>query len=125
MNKPYVSVVIAALNEEAAIGKVINDVPREIANEIIVVDNGSTDRTAEVAAATGACVVAEPERGYGRAFRAGLHSLSADCEIVVFLDGDGSDYPEMMNRLVDPISEGTHDVAISSLTRGRRERESM
>src|SRR5258708_1236003 len=99
MNKPYVSVVIAALNEEAAIGNVINDVPRRIADEIIVVDNGSTDRTAEVAAAAGARVVTEPQPGYGRAFRAGLRSLSADSEIVVFLAGDGSDYPEMMNRL--------------------------
>src|SRR5438874_5181645 len=125
MNKPYVSVIIAALNEEEAIGKVINGVPRQIADEIIVVDNGSTDRTAEVAAAAGARVVTEPQRGYGRAFRAGLRSLSADCKIVVFLDGDGSDYPEMMNRLVEPISEGTYDFVISSRTRGRRERGSM
>jgi len=123
--KPYVSVIIAALNEEEAIANVVASVPREIADEVIVVDNGSTDRTAEVAAATGACVVAEPERGYGRAFRAGLHSLSAECEIVVFLDGDGSDYPEMMNRLVEPIIEGTHDFVISSRTRGRREPGSM
>ncbi|HXM49176.1 MAG TPA: glycosyltransferase, partial [Pyrinomonadaceae bacterium] len=55
----------------------------------------------------------------------GLRSLSADCKIVVFLDGDGSDYPEMMNRLVEPIIEGTHDFVISSRTRGRRERGSM
>ena len=123
--KPYVSVIIAALNEEEAIANVIASVPREIADEVIIVDNGSTDRTAEVAAATGARVVAEPERGYGRAFRAGLHSLSADCEIVVFLDSDGSDYPEMMNRLVEPIIEGTHDFVISSRTRGRREPGSM
>src|SRR5258708_6299271 len=123
--KPYVSVIIAALNEEEAIGKVINDVPRQFADEIIVVDNGSTDRTAEVAAAAGARVVTEPQRGYGRAFRAGLRSLSADCEIIVFLDGDGSDCPEMMNRLVEPISEGTCDFVISSRTRGRRERGSM
>jgi len=125
MNKAYVSVVIAALNEEAAIGKVINDVPREIADEIIVVNNGSTDRTAEVAAAAGARVVTEPQRGYGRAFRAGLRSLSADCKIVVFLDGDGSDYPEMMDRLVEPIIKRTHDFVISSRTRGRREPGSM
>src|SRR5882762_3390489 len=125
MNKPYVSVVIAALNEEEAIGKVINDVPRQIADEIIVVDNGSTDRTAGVAAAAGARVATEPQPGYGRAFRAGVCSLSADCKIVVFLDGDGSDYPEMMSRLVEPIIKGTHDFVISSRTRGRRERGSM
>src|SRR5258708_32115998 len=125
MKKPNVSVVIAALNEEAAIGKVISDVPRRIADEIIVVDNGSSDRTAEVAAAAGARVVTEPQRGYGRAFRAGLRSLSADCEIVVFLEGAGSDYPEMMNRLVEPIIKGTHDFVISSRARERREPGSM
>src|SRR5882724_1716443 len=123
--KPFISVIIAALNEEEAIIKVINDVPRQIADEIIVVDNGSSDRTAEVAAAAGARVVTEPQWGYGRAFRAGVRSLSADSEIVVFLDGDGSDYPEMMNRLVEPIIKGTHDFVISSRTRGRRERGSM
>ncbi len=96
MNKPYVSVII-----------------------------GSTDHTAEVATAAGARVVTEPQRGYGRAFRAGVCSLSADCKIVVFLDGDGSDYPEMMSRLVEPIIKGTHDFVISSRTRGRRERGSM
>ncbi len=123
--KPYVSVIIAALNEEEAIGKVINDVPRQIADEIIVVDNGSTDRTAEVAAAAGARVVTEPQRGYGRAFRAGLRSLSADCEIVGFLDGDGSDVPEQMEVLVQPIVDGTHDFVLGSRILGRREQGSM
>jgi len=123
--KPYVSVIIAALNEEEAIANVVASVPRDIANEIIVVDNGSTDRTAEVAAAAGARVVAESQRGYGRAFRAGLRAISPDCKIVVFLDGDGSDYPEMMNQLVEPIIEGAHDFVVSSRTRGRRERGSM
>src|SRR5437870_12058105 len=123
--KSFVSVIIVTLNEEAAIGEVVRKVPRDIADEVIVVDNGSTDRTAKVAVAAGARVVTEPRRGYGRAFRAGLRSLSADCKIVVFLDGDGSDYPEMMSRLVEPISEGTYDFVISSRTRGRRERGSM
>jgi len=123
--KPYVSVIIAALNEEAAIAQVIQAVPHHIAHEIIVVDNGSTDRTAEVALAAGARLVREPRRGYGRAFRAGLRSISPDCEIVVFLDGDGSDYPEMMDRLVEPIIEGTHDFVVSSRTRGQREAGSM
>src|SRR5215212_7682741 len=104
--KPFVSVIIAALNEEAAIAKVIDSVPRNLADEIIVVDNGSKDRTAEVAAAAGARVVKEPIPGYGRAFRAGLRSIAPKCEIVVFLDGDGSDCPETMDRLVTPIIEG-------------------
>jgi glycosyltransferase involved in cell wall biosynthesis len=124
-SKPYISVIIAALNEEEAIANVIGAIPRDLMDEIIVVDNGSTDRTAEVASMTAARVVREPLRGYGRAFRAGLRSLSPECEIVVFLDGDGSDCPEMMDRLVRPIIEGTHDFVIGSRTRGHREPGSM
>ena len=123
--KPLVSVIIAALNEEEAIGKVVKEVPRHIADEIIVIDNGSTDRTAEVAEAAGAGIVTEPRRGYGRAFRAGLNVISPESQIIVFLDGDGSDYPEMMDRLVNPIIEGTHDFVIGSRTRGQREAGSM
>ena len=123
--KPFISVIIAALNEEAAIAHVIDSVPRNVADEILVVDNGSKDRTAEVAITAGARVVKEPVPGYGRAFRAGLRSISPECEIVVFLDGDGSDCPEQMDRLVDPIIEGTADFVIGSRTRGRREPGSM
>ena len=122
---PYISVIIAALNEEAAIADVIRSVPRDLVSEIVVVDNGSRDRTAEVATTAGARVVKEPVPGYGRAFRAGLRSLSTECEIVVFLDGDGSDCPEMMDRLVTPIIEGKADFVIGSRTQGRRERGSM
>ena len=123
--RPYTSVIIAALNEEAAIGKVIESVPKDLVDEIVVVDNGSTDRTAEVASAAGARVANENIRGYGRAFRAGLRSISPECEIVVLLDGDGSDYPEMMDRLVTPIVEGKADFVIGSRTRGNRESGSM
>jgi glycosyltransferase involved in cell wall biosynthesis len=122
---PFVSVIIAALNEEEAIANVINSVPQDVADEIVVVDNGSRDRTAEIAAAAGARVVKEPVAGYGRAFRAGLRSISPECEIVVFLDGDGSDCPEMMERLVTPIREGKSDFVIGSRTRGQREAGSM
>jgi len=125
MTKPYISVIIAALNEEAAITKVIHAVPRDVADEIVVVDNGSKDRTAEVALGAGARVVKEPIPGYGRAFRAGLRSISPECEIVVFLDGDGSDCPEMMDQLVNPIIGGTADFVIGSRTRGSREPGSM
>ena len=125
MTRPYISVIIAALNEEAAIGKVIDSVPKDLADEIVVVDNGSKDRTADVASAAGARVVKEPVAGYGRAYRAGLRSISPECEIVVFLDGDGSDYPEMMDRLVKPIIEGAADFVIGSRTRGSREPGSM
>lgn len=124
-SKPYISVIIAALNEEAAIANVIKAVPAHLADEIVVVDNGSTDRTAEIASRAGARVVTEPVQGYGRVFRAGLRAISPRCEIVVFLDGDGSDYPEMMDRLVIPIIEGTSDFVIGSRTRGHREPGSM
>ena len=120
-----VSVVIPALNEEETIGAVVRAVPREIASEVIVVDNGSDDRTAERALEAGARVVSEPRRGYGRACMAGAKAVAPRCEIIVFLDGDGSDCPELMARLVGPIAAGTHDFVIGSRTRGRREPGSM
>ena len=125
MSRPFVSVIIAALNEEAAIANVIKSVPGDLADEIVVVDNGSKDRTAEIATAAGARVVKEAVAGYGRAFRAGLRAISPQCEIVVFLDGDGSDCPEMMDRLVTPIVEDKSDFVIGSRTRGNREPGSM
>jgi glycosyltransferase involved in cell wall biosynthesis len=123
--KPFISVIIAALNEEEAITNVINSVPKDLTDEIVVVDNGSKDRTAQIATAAGAQVVNEPIAGYGRAFRTGLRSISSKCDIVVFLDGDGSDCPEMMDRLVTPIIEGKADFVIGSRTRGNREAGSM
>jgi len=97
----------------------------KVPDEIIVVDNGSTDRTADRACAAGARVIPEPRRGYGRACAAGVRSLSPECDIVVFLDGDGSDCPEFVNHLVDPILAGKYDFVIGSRTRGRREPGSM
>jgi glycosyltransferase involved in cell wall biosynthesis len=123
--RPLISVLIAALNEEEAIANVINSVPKDLADEIVVVDNGSKDRTAEIAKAAGARVITEPIPGYGRAFRAGLRAISPECGIVVFLDGDGSDCPEMMYRLVTPIVEGKCDFVIGSRIRGNREAGSM
>ncbi|HWP45100.1 MAG TPA: glycosyltransferase family 2 protein [Blastocatellia bacterium] len=120
-----VSVVIPALNEEATIAEVVRAVPSEIAGEVIVVDNGSDDLTAARAEEAGARVVFEPRRGYGRACRAGVGALREGCEIVVFLDGDGSDRPELMERLVRPIAEGKYDFVIGSRTRGHREPGSM
>ena len=123
--KAFVSVVIPALNEEEPIADVVHAVPREIASEVIVADNGSDDRTAERAREAGARVVSEPRRGYGRACRAGVAGVAPECEIIVFLDGDGSDCPELMARLVEPIKAGTHDFVIGSRTRGQREAGSM
>src|SRR5947207_6773742 len=121
-----VSVIIPALNEEEPIASVVRECfETNIPSVIIVVDNGSTDRTAERAREAGAKVVSEPRHGYGRACLAGIRALAPESEIVVFLDGDGSDCPEFMNQLVDPIATGTHDFVIGSRTRGQREPESM
>jgi glycosyltransferase involved in cell wall biosynthesis len=122
----FISVVIPALNEEEPIGGVVREcLATKIPREVIVVDNGSTDRTAERAREAGANVVSEPTPGYGRACAAGVRALSSECVVVVFLDGDGSDRPEFMNRLVEPIVAGTHDFVIGSRTRGQREPGSM
>jgi len=121
-----VSVIIPALNEEEPIMGVVRALAAtKVPDEIIVVDNGSTDRTADRACAAGARVIPEPRRGYGRACAAGVRSLSPECDIVVFLDGDGSDCPEFVNHLVDPILAGKYDFVIGSRTRGQREPGSM
>jgi glycosyltransferase involved in cell wall biosynthesis len=122
----FVSVVIPALNEEEPICDVVRAVAAtHIPREIIVVDNGSTDRTAKRARAAGAKVISEPRRGYGRACRAGVRAVSPECEVIVFLDGDGSDCPEFMKQLVEPIEAGSHDFVIGSRTRGQREPGSL
>ncbi|MEY2485005.1 MAG: hypothetical protein QOH39_653 [Verrucomicrobiota bacterium] len=121
-----VSVVIPALNEEEPIADVVRTVAATgIPSDIIVVDNGSTDETARRAREAGARVVDEPARGYGRACAAGVRALSPQCDIVVFLDGDGSDCPEFVSQLVDPILAGTFDFVIGSRARGQRESGSM
>lgn len=117
--------IIPALNEQETIADVVRAIPREISQEVIVVDNGSTDATAQRAAAAGAHVIKEPVHGYGRACAAGVSALPSDCGIVVFLDGDGSDCPELMNRLTQPIAEGMFDFVIGSRTRGEREAGSL
>jgi glycosyltransferase involved in cell wall biosynthesis len=121
-----VSVIIPALNEEEPIAEVVRSCLRTgLPNEVIVVDNGSTDRTGERASEAGALVVSESTPGYGRACAAGIRALSAESDIVVFLDGDGSDCPELMDRLVQPIIDNRYDFVIGSRTRGEREPGSM
>jgi len=114
-----VAVIIPALNEEEAIGKVLAAIPNWV-DDVVVVDNGSTDRTAEVACECGARVVSEPRRGYGSACLAGIAALD-EPDVVVFLDGDFSDHPEEMPSLVAPILDGEADLVIGSRVLGQHE----
>lgn len=125
MGHCFVSVVIPCLDEAEAIGDVVRDVLAQGVDEVIVVDNGSTDDTAGQATAAGAKVVAQRERGYGRACAAGLFAVSPASEIVCFLDGDGSDVPSFMPAVVGPVARREADFVMGSRIRGRREAGSM
>ena len=119
-----VSVVIPALNEAEVIGAVVRDLPWDLIHECIVVDNGSTDATAAEALAAGARVV-KSERGYGRACAAGATAADENTDILVFMDGDGSDVASEMGQLLQPILTGDYDFVIGSRMRGKREPGSM
>ncbi|MBU6391218.1 MAG: glycosyltransferase family 2 protein [Planctomycetota bacterium] len=120
MTYPKISVIIPAYNEENAIDSVIRDIPKKMVDRIVVVDNGSKDNTFSKAQNAGAYVVSEPMRGYGNACLKGLSGVNPDTEIVVFLDGDYSDYPEDMERLVHPIIGNKADITIGSRLIGER-----
>jgi glycosyltransferase involved in cell wall biosynthesis len=110
-----VAIVIPALNEEAAIHHLLAELPQDFAQWVIVVDNGSTDATATVAQRSGALVASEPIRGYGRACLKGFKTAcSLGAEIVIFMDGDGSDNPNDLPMMLRPISEGRADFVIGS-----------
>lgn len=108
-----IAVVIPALNEEQSVGLVVKAIPAELGADIIVVDNGSTDRTAEVASAAGARVVREPQKGYGAACLRGIAAVGKP-EVVAFLDADLSDDPALLPDLVAPILDGRADLVIGS-----------
>ncbi len=118
-----VAVVIPALNEEASIGKVLDAIPGWV-DDVVVGDNGSSDRTVAVAESHGARVAHASRRGYGSACLAALAALR-DPDIVVFLDADFSDHPEQMDRLVDPIARDEADLVIGSRALGHRERGAL
>src|SRR5262249_37472784 len=105
-----IAAIIPVLDEEGAIGQVVAAMPRDWIDEVIVVDGGSRDRTVAVASDAGARVVDEPRPGYGRACaRGAAAAVAGGAEILVFLDGDGSDRPEVIPRLAQPILDGEFD----------------
>jgi glycosyltransferase involved in cell wall biosynthesis len=112
------ALIIPALNEEPVIGQMLQAVPRSLYSTVIVVDNGSTDRTSELASAHGAIVLREPERGYGAACLRALAALPQDIEAVVFMQADLSEDPEEARLLLDPIAAGGADLVIGSRTMG-------
>jgi glycosyltransferase involved in cell wall biosynthesis len=120
MTRSRVAVVIPAFNEEEALPRVLAELPRDAVERVVVVDNGSTDRTAEVALALGAEVVREPRRGYGSACLAGIAYVRegpdalGPCDVIVFLDADHSDHPEELSLVVAPVLAGRAELCIGS-----------
>lgn len=108
------TLIIPALNEAETIGPLLRRVPREAVAEVVVVDNGSTDATRAIAAGAGARVIGEPRRGYGAACWAGLSALRPDADVAVFLDGDGSQHPEELPRVLEPLVAGRADLVLGA-----------
>lgn len=128
INKQNIVVIIPAFNEENSVGKVIADIPKDIVNEVIVVNNNSNDLTSLNAFNAGATVVDEPNQGYGNACLKGLaylKELKNKPDIVIFLDADYSDYPEEIALLIAPILNQDYDMVIGSRALGDRESGSM
>ena len=119
------SIIIPALNEERSIGYVIKSIPK-IYREVVVVDNGSSDKTSKVAFENGAKVITEKNKGYGFACLKGIDYLKENPpDIIVFLDGDYSDYPEEINKIIEPICKNQVDFVIGSRVKSLRENGSM
>jgi glycosyltransferase involved in cell wall biosynthesis len=125
-SKPGIYVIIPALNEEKSIGAVIGDIPGDWVRETVIVDNGSTDQTAAVARAYGASVLYEAKRGYGHALMKGINYLAPKKPgILVFLDGDYSDFPNELPSVVEPILEQGMDMVIGSRVLGKHEKGAL
>jgi len=121
-------VIIPALNEEKSIDKVINDIDRDLVEEVIVVDNGSTDQTISVAREAGATVLQEDERGYGAACLKGINYLKKEAKntsVLIFLDADYADFPNEIPQVIKPIQDDTADMVIGSRVLGKNERGSL
>jgi glycosyltransferase involved in cell wall biosynthesis len=127
-SKAITRVIIPALNEENSIGKVVGEIPRHLVREVIVIDNGSTDMTMVRAGQAGATVLTESRRGYGYACLKGIEyirTLKERTQIVVFVDGDYSDYPEEMPGILEPLLQNEADLVIGSRMTGKRQKGSM
>jgi len=127
---PIIDVIIPAYNEQDSIGNVLRDIPKELVREVIVCNNASTDNTKTVALENGAIVVDQPLKGYGNACLKGIAHVKAkpvveQPDIIVFLDGDYSDHPEEMTKLVAPILEKDMDMVIGSRAMGNLESGAM
>ena len=120
------AVIIPAYNEEKSIGKVINSLPHDLIEEIVVVNNNSTDNTAEVAKNAGATVLTELFQGYGAACLNGIaYCNNKEFDIILFVDGDYSDYPEEAAEILKPIIEGKYDFVLGSRRLGKREKGAL
>jgi glycosyltransferase involved in cell wall biosynthesis len=127
IQKPIVYVIIPAFNESQSIGKVIDDIP-DLVSEIIVVDNASTDNTGAIAKEQGAIVLRENRKGYGYSCLKGINYIKEKADkkdVIVFLDGDYSDYPGEIELLVSPIISSDVDLVIGSRVLGQRQKGSM
>lgn len=125
---PIIRVIIPALNEQNAVGKVIAELPRTMVTEVIVVDNGSSDNTPDVATKSGATVLNEVRKGYGSACLRGIkyiNQLTPSTDIVVFIDADYSDFPGQLTEVVNPIIKDDYDMVIGSRNLGEKEKGSM
>lgn len=123
---PAIDVLIPVLNEEESLPLVLDAIPKTWVRRVVVVDNGSEDRSAERARERGAEVVVEPQRGYGAACLRGLRYLAEDPpDVVVFLDGDFSDFPSELPRVVEPILKGEAELVIGSRTLGAQEQGAL
>ncbi len=119
------ALIIPALNEEEVIGSTLNSVPGDLFHAVLVADNGSTDRTGDIARGWGAIVVREPERGYGAACLKAIAALPGEIDTVVFLQADGSEDPGEARRLLEPIAEGRAELVIGSRVLGAAEPGSL
>lgn len=127
-NHPVIDVIIPVFNEQKSIGSVLSEIPADLVRQVIVCNNNSTDKTPEVASAAGAVVVEAPVRGYGNACLKGMEYIARSDkkpDIIVFLDGDYSDYPSQMPDLIAPLVTDNMDLVIGSRALGQMEKGAM